>query len=326
VNTIRQSCEIRDRDIDVLTELLQCRVMTRAHIATRFFTGSDEAAKQRLRKLKGGGFLGERQRAISEPGVLFLTRKALHLLKAKGILAKFPSISIPALEKRAYVRDQTLKHELDVIDVKVAFHSAINSTANFKITEFSTWPKLNEFRACPGFGFGEITVKPDGFIRIEEGQEEFEHAFFLEVDRSSEILDTLVGKAACYRDYYRNGGYALRNGAARSDYAEYGFGVLMVFKTAERRNNTAERLLQNNPPLGHQIYLSTFDEATTKPLDAIWIRPIDYLRVTQGTPFDPERRRGLWKYERQSEREKMVEQNVRKRHVLEGEPTEARLP
>lgn len=74
-------------------------------------------------------------------------------------------------------------------------------------------------------------------------------------------------------DYYKSGGFAARNGAARSDYKEFPFRVLMVFKTAERRNNTAERLLQSNLPVFKQACLSTLEEVTRDPFDAIWIRP-----------------------------------------------------
>lgn len=66
-----------------------------------------------------------------------------------------------------------------------------------------------------------MLVKPDGFIRIhekEKGDGLFEHSFFLEVDRSSETQDTLVARAGCYWDYYKSGGFAMRNGAARTAY------------------------------------------------------------------------------------------------------------
>jgi hypothetical protein len=58
--------------------------------------------------------------------------------------------------------------------------------------------------------------------------------------------------------------------------------VLFVVPNEERRNNMAERLLQNNPPVRTMVWLTTFQEVTTDPLGAIWMRPIDYREVTEG--------------------------------------------
>jgi hypothetical protein len=90
------------------------------------------------------------------------------------------------------------------------------------MAEFGTWPRLYQFEATTPAG-GESIVRPDGFIRIHENEDGgglSEHAFFLEVDRSSETLATLVSRANGYLDYYRSGGFAVRNGAARSAYKE----------------------------------------------------------------------------------------------------------
>jgi hypothetical protein len=57
----------------------------------------------------------------------------------------------------------------------------------------------------------------------------------------------------------------------------------MTFKTAERRNNTAERLLLNHPPIRNQVWLTTLKEVTTDPLGSIWVKPGDYLKVTAGS-------------------------------------------
>jgi hypothetical protein len=183
---------------------------------------------------------------------------------------------------------------------------------------------LNEFTAYrPGYDGAEVPVKPDGFIRIHETDasgSKFEHAFFLELDRSSETQDKLVAKAVCYLDYYRRGGFAVRNRATRDDYKKFPFRVLMVFKSAERRNNTAERLLQNTPPILRLTYLSTFEEVAHDPTGAIWIRPLDYREATEGTPFAPEKQPKKWGYQSQPARELFVEQKVRKQRIFADEP------
>lgn len=314
------SINLQERDLAVLQGLFESRVMTAAHIATVFFGDKREATKKRLQKLKAAGLIGERTRRAYEPAVLFLTREAFGVLRDGGVLSNYPPLPRTSLERRARLSNLTLRHELEVLDVKAAFHSTINKTDKFTVEEFSTWPLLYQFEAFrPGHNGEKVTVKSDGFVRIHEreaGNGLSEHTFFLEVDRSTETLDTLATRAGCYFDYYKSGGFAIRNGAPRSAFKDYPFRVLMVFKTAERRNNTAERLLQGKPPILTQVCLSTFEEVTADPLGAIWICPADYREATKGTPFDTDHQSGAGGYKRQTAREQFVGQRVKKFPVL----------
>lgn len=321
--SVLDSISLQKRDFDLLRGLLESRVMTSAHISNLYFQGRKEAAKKRLRKFKAAGLIGERKRRAYEPSILFVAKKGLLLLRDEGILAKYPPFAIDTLERRSRVSDLTLRHELEIMDVKVAFHQAIEATKNFKIDLFTTWPLLYQFQAFrPGQRAKEVLVKPDGFIRIHENERDgglSEHVFFLEVDRSSETQDTLIDRAGCYLDYFKSGGFAHRSGAARSAYKEHPFRVLMVFKSAERRNNTALRLLQNNPPIFSLVCLSTFDEVKIDPFGPIWIRPVDYRQATVGTTFHTDHKLPQMGYRRQSERDNLVEQRIKKIPLLNAE-------
>ena len=143
-----------------------------------------------------------------------------------------------------------------------------------------------------------------------------EHTFFLEVDRSSETQDTLLNRASCYLDHYKSGGFAVQNDAPRSAYKEFPFRVLIVLKNAERRNNTAERLLQSNPPILTLAYLSTFAEVTANPIGPIWVRPSDYRDALIQTDFNKGTQATV--YRRQAKREALVEQSVKKVSLFES--------
>lgn len=304
----------------MLRGLFESRIMTAEHVATLFFEGRKEATKKRLQKLKEAGLVGERRRRAYEPAILNLTQKGMLLLKEHGVLTDYPALDLASLVKRAKVSDLTIRHELEVMDTKTAFHRALAAAKPFSMAEFGTWPRLYQFVATAPRG-AETMVRPDGFIRIHEAEADgglSEHTFFLEVDRSSETLATLVSRANGYLDYYKSGGFALRNGASRSAYKEYPFRVLMIFKTAERRNNMAESLLQNIPPVLTQVYLSTIEEVRQDPLGSIWIRPIDYRAATAGTPFDSSREVERRIYQRQVARETSVEERIEKRRLLEN--------
>ncbi len=311
---------LQDRDIALLRGLFESRVMTAAHVGTLYFDGMHPYAVKRLRKLKAAGLVGERPRLVNKPAILFLTRKAFSFLSAEGHLSRFPSLSRNSFEVRANVSERTLRHELEIMDVKAAFHAALSSSEKFSITDFLTWPLLYHFEVSPN-GYGrDIPVKPDGFLSIhekEEGGKGFAHDCFLEVDRSSEVQEILVQKAGCYLEYLKSGGFAVWRGGSRTDYKEYPFRVLMVFKTAERRNNTAERLLRASPRSLTHAWLTTYSEVTTNPLGAIWMQPADYRDAARETLFDPEKQTPSFRYRHNVERERFIEATVKKRRLLD---------
>ncbi|MGD0463679.1 MAG: replication-relaxation family protein [Tepidisphaeraceae bacterium] len=250
VSPNRDSVRIQDRDVALLRGLFESRALTLSQATAIYFDGKAEPAKKRVQKLKSAGIIRERPRRLYEKSVLFLTTKGFKRITEDGKLSDFPQLSVAAFETRSRLSDLTLRHELDVQEVKTAFASALKST-DFTLKEFSTWPLLSQFRASPGDG-SIVEVKPDGFIRIHESDDSgdtFEWAFFLELDRSTETLETLAARARCYLNYYSSGGFAERNGLPRSEYKDCPFRVLMVFKTAERRNNMAVRLLGNRPQI-----------------------------------------------------------------------------
>ncbi len=311
----------RDRDIRLLRGLFESRVMTSGHAAALYFENNYEVAKKRLQKLKAAALIGERPRRVFELSVLFLARRGLALLQERGVLAEYPPLGNSSLERRALIADSTVPHELEVIDVKVAFHRGIKQKPVFSIAEFSTWPLLHEFNVYhPGRGGAEVTIKPDGFIRFTEQlseDEKYERSFFLELDRSTEIQEKLVNKAVCYFEYYRSGGFAERSGGLRDAFKKYPFRVLIVCKNAERRNNAAMHLLQCNPPIAPKhTYLSTLSEVIADPFGPVWLTPAAYRDAVSGTPFDVERPHQAQAYRRQSERELYVERHAVKCPLL----------
>jgi len=308
--------ELQERDVRLLRGLFESRLLTLAHAAALHFDGRQEAAKKRIQKLKAAGLVGERPRRAYEPSILFLTRRGFSILSERGSLSDYPTLTSASFEKRAHVSELTLKHELDVLAVKTAITVAIRQRPNFSLAEFNTWPTLFEFESAPGPYEPKRIVRPDGFIRIQERQPDaslHEYVFFLEVDRSTEVLERIAIQACCYREYYRNGGLAQRLGES----AQVPFRVLMLFQNSERRNNTADCLLRVTPPILEQVWLATFSDLRTNTLGDIWIRPVDYRTATRNTTFDSERPR-VSPYRRQPEREELVEQTVRRKQLFDS--------
>jgi len=324
MTTATDGFELQDRDLEILRTLFESRVMTTFHIALMYFRGSGEAVKKRLQKLKAEGLVGERERRVNEPSLLFLTPKAIEMLRKNGKLTDYPQISPASLAKRTSVSDLTIRHELEVMAVKAALYAGVSHAPDLSIEEFSTWPLLYQFKVSHWIHGGPPkTVKPDGFIRVKEIESEnssWEHTFFFELDRSKEVQDKLITKARDYLEYYKSGGFAERNGAPRSAPEKFPFRVLMVVQNAERRNNTAEGLLSSNPPFYDLAWLTTFAEIKANPLGPIWICPDNYLTATKNTLFDPAQRRPTKFYRTQPERELFVEHTIRKSSLLAISP------
>jgi hypothetical protein len=312
--------DVQDRDLSFLFGLFECRIMTAEHVGALYFSGKHPYAIKRIRKLKVAGFVGERQRQVNKPSILFLTRKGFKLLQGRGHLADYPALSADSFEARANVSELTLRHEIAVMDVKAAFHTALEESEKFSLESFSTWPRLYQFETTEATHGADKPMRPDGFIRVHEteaGGKGFYHECFLEIDRSGESQDILVSKAVRYMDYYKSGGFAVWNGAPRSEFKDYHFRVLFILKSHDRRNNLAERLAQNNPPIFRQAWLTTFAEVTANPTGKIWVLPVDYRNVARGTRFYSEVPSRQFKYRRQPEREAFIEEKIKKWGLFE---------
>jgi hypothetical protein len=269
----RGTIELRDRDIAFLRGLFECRVMTIQHVASLYFEGHGEYAKKRLQKLKSAGLLTARPRKQFEPAILFLTTKGIATLHDRRLLELYPKFDIPTLARRACVSDITLQHELAVMDLKVAFHVATRTRSALSILEFTTWPILNQFTVL-----GEL-VKPDAFVRVRERTDDGivrEHSFYVELDRSTELLATLCRRARSYAAHYRSGHFAGARGVPVMQYQKCPFRVLYVLCSNQRRDNVARRLLRATPPILSLVWLATMSDLKNDPFQPIWKRPVDY--------------------------------------------------
>lgn len=310
--------ERQARDLDLLRDLFVSRLMTLGQAAAIHFSGKSEMAKKRMQKLKAAGMVGERVRKPYEPSILYLTRIGFDTLRDRGCLQDLPQLAWSNVAQRLQVSDLTLRHELEVMTTKAAFFTAAREHETIAISEFTTWPTLYQFQSVLRDG-SELLVKPDGFIRIREHIEEdlFEHIFYLELDRSTETLDTLARKAQAYLAYYQSGGLAERFGHDRSQFKDFPFRVLMVFKTAERRNNMAERLLAGSPPILTHVWLATSEDVMASPLGPVWVRPRDYREAVAGSGYESGSARGANAYRRDAERDRHVESRVQRQPLLE---------
>jgi len=319
----KRGVHLQSRDLAILRGLFESRVMSLNHISLMYFEGRKEAATRRVRHLKAAGAIAEYPRQRYQPSLLFLSSTGFELLQTHRVLVDHPALTWNRIRRRAYVSPQMLRHELAILDVKAALKVAVANEVGISLLEFLTWQHLFQFKARLADGARPSLIQPDGFIRLRQatvGANPIDHAFFIEVDRSTESQDILARRADSYVDYYRSGGYAIKQGGACSDFKRYPFRVLFILQNEERRNNLAERLLLNCPPILTQIWLATTDEVTKNPLGTIWIQPLDYRKATAGTPFDPRSQTLALRHRRRSERDKWIQTAISKHPLTECSP------
>jgi hypothetical protein len=175
--------ELQARDLELLKGLFESRLATLAQLAELHFDGKKEAVQNRVKKLKDAGFLKERPRAsVGAPSIVHLSRRGFETLTERGMLARYPRFIWSNLEDRAKVSPITLKHELNVMNIKATFARELRAWDDLALAEFCTWPMLYEFKAkTHEQELDLVKVKPDGFFILRLPSEQ---QFFLSRSRS----------------------------------------------------------------------------------------------------------------------------------------------
>jgi len=311
------SVVLQPRDLELFRGLYECRILLQRHITAFYFQGHHASAKKRVQRLKSRGYLHEQRRFPSNPSIYSLTPKSFAALKQSGLLSSFRPIRCNALEKRLQISDATLAHEIQVLDARMIISTAFHSNST-RTSLFQTWPVLYQFNVA--YNGEKALVKPDGYFRViraVEGEIQ-EQAFFLEVDRSTESLGILARKAVCYAVYYKSGGYVKWRGKLPQQLKEHPFRVLFVVASEERRDNTARCLLQLQPPIRGQIWLTTWAELKANPLGDIWLRPMDYQQSFSATHYEISAPQRYGQHRRQVTGNEVVEGPLLKLPLLEA--------
>lgn len=233
--------------------------MTLRHIAAIYFAGHCEAAKKRVRKLAVHGYLFQRPRKLGEPSIYGLSHTAFKVLQREGRLEGDLYRGWARHAERFQVSRLTLEHELAVLDCTAAIVTAIQERPGLSRTEHSTWPQRLQFQAFDPENRRQTTVKPDGYVSFRDAASKTMR-FFVEVDRSTETLHSLVNRIIRYRSFYRQGGMARRLGYDPTLYREHPFRLLVVCKSEERRRLLAQRLGSLRPPIRGFVYITTLGE------------------------------------------------------------------
>ena len=272
-----EDLELQPRDIRLLLDLFEGRIIRIREAAALYYDGSDDVAKRRLRYMAETGLLKDvpnKSEKGKPPVVYAFAAGAFRLLAEHGVLQGFsPKEWDQKLRKRFTMAASTLEHELTILEFRAAMVPAIDTHPAHKVMEFGTWPEVLAFKTkqVEEGKVRTVVQKPDGYLCVAkhgfDGRRSFLH-FFIEVDRGTEELKTLASKAERYRGHYRSGGFADWLGQPRGSYRAHPFRVLMVLPSDERAANVARAIGATK-----QVWIGTHQDVRANPLGAVWMVP-----------------------------------------------------
>lgn len=193
------------RDLDVVQTLDRLRLATGRQIQRLHFMGGTAAAdarqaQRRLRSLTELRVVQLLERSVGGPQGG--SSQAVYALDTAG--QRLASASGPAggsRLRRPWTPGQLfLQHTLAVSELYVALREA-ERAGSTELMTFDAEPDC--WRAFTGSAGARTALKPDAFVRT--ARPDWEFAFFVEVDRATASVPTLVRKFRTYRRYFQSG-------------------------------------------------------------------------------------------------------------------------
>lgn len=312
---------LTERDRSMLRDMIESRVVTLSQLTALHFGGKREYAKKRLQRLKAVGYVAERK-PRQNPGRFFSSMLSIGKAGFEAIaddpFVREEGMSWQDISSRLDYADNTLAHELEVVDMKVAFMQAVRTAGAPILEEFSTFPGRYEFTTEHLERGTTFLLRPDGYARIS-WPAFGEHTLFFEWDRSTEAHRRLGQKAYGYDRYFASGAFALWNRASPEERDRHRFTPVFILPNDERRNNTAEHLVAlRHPKTGARMHrdaflLTTHAEFLADPLGPIYITPSAYQEATRGTPYDPANHKATV---RVRDRDRLVATRIKKTELI----------
>jgi hypothetical protein len=193
---------LSDRDLVILNQVADLRVMSALHIEALHFTTADHqtqlaaarACRRVLERLVRDRLLVRLERRVggvragSASYVYRLGHTGQRVLNLEGPRRRFREPSV-------LFTDHTLAITQLVVDL-----TTTSRGGQFELLDLQSEPRC--WRHAGG-GHGKVTLRPDLYAIV--GTPEYEYRWFIEVDRGSEHLPTLVAKCQAYDDFYRTG-------------------------------------------------------------------------------------------------------------------------
>lgn len=189
---------LSERDLAIITTVDTVRVVTGQQLQRLHFDPGPSGARHCRRVLAAlveRRLLARLERRIG--GVRTGSSGYVYALDIAGQAL----VTAPGVRRRPWTPGRSfLAHSLAITEVYVRLVEAAQQNT-IELLGFQTEPRC--WRPFAGTGGGRLILKPDAMVRTAVG--EYEDAWFIEVDRSTESPTTLTRKFDLYRRYWSSG-------------------------------------------------------------------------------------------------------------------------
>ncbi len=188
-------------DYCVLDTLKTVRVATGGQLRRLYWSDSDTGnrlARHHLAKLTKFRLIARLKRRIG--GVRAGSNGYTYSLDVAGLRVVADAATNRRLRPPSTPGDRYLAHALAITDRYVDLHQA-EARHEIELLGFEAEPA--SWRTYPGDHGRQLTIKPDAFVILAD--QDWEHRWFVEVDRATEHRPTLLRKAREYVSYFQSG-------------------------------------------------------------------------------------------------------------------------
>lgn len=198
---------LADRDVEIVRDVAELRLMTARQIEAIHFSGethespaaSSRAARRVLQRLTRDRLLIRLERRVG--GVRAGSGSFIYALGPVGHRALAREEPRPRYrEPTVAFIDHTLAITQLVVDLIQTARTADKGKSAFEILEYQPEPRCwRQFTS----NLGPTVLRPDLFVSL--GVQEFDHRWFVEVDRGTEHMPAIIRKCRAYESYYAGG-------------------------------------------------------------------------------------------------------------------------
>jgi hypothetical protein len=242
----RLTSSLTERDHAIIDSLVRLNVCSGAQLERLHFSGDTPRHRRRvLQALADSRFICRLDRVVG--GQRAGSSGFVYALDVAGLRLVGIRNGLPA-RKPATPGVPVLIHALEVSEVFVRLVEA-EREGLVEILDFQAEPTC--WRHFPGRSGGNVTLKPDAYVRLGMGG--FEDSWYLEHDRGSEGRGALTRKLDAYRAYWSTGIEQARRGVFPR--------VLWLVPTARRHHDLANAC-SRQPAESWQLHQVTlYDDA-----------------------------------------------------------------
>jgi len=281
----------------LLRDLYFSRAATRIQLERLSPPGIRHETADRLAELCEQGLVRPRELRIGGEVVFCLSRSGFDCAASNGVIPEAVGIAPKRIWRRLEVSDMTILHELELVDLRIAFEREGRRALDVIDCQLETC--LNQ---CSFTGREGRRMFPDGRLRLRRrGGGDSSLVFYIEHDRGSETLSRIVGKVADYRHLAEHGKEAFR--------------LIVVVPSVERRNNIALELARAFPELPNFILIGVFAEVIRNPFEDVFLTPGQARKALEG--FNEGRSNSGGAYRRSKARDERIALMARLRAITE---------